>query len=230
MLAVSIVFHEKDMIPSKKSLLLLLLLLITLSFWKIRSYNIKSYQYNSLVDLNNIPATIGDWKSTDTTLKEGVLSKLGVDQYKMRSYVKGEGNQIWLYVGYYRSQAQGETIHSPQHCYPGGGWNPVHISVEAIPIPSSGKVINVRKFIVGKDDEREVVYYWYDERGRVVANEYVSKFYLIYDSLTKGRNDGALVRFSGRSGVDTQATLNTMKEFIVLSYPTIDRTLHPDHH
>jgi EpsI family protein len=38
------------------------------------------------------------------------------------------------------------------------------------------------------------VYYWYEERGRRIASEYWSKWYLLFDAITKNRSDGALVR------------------------------------
>ena len=36
--------------------------------------------------------------------------------------------------------------------------------------------------------------YWFYQRGRVIGDAYTNKWFLFYDSLTKRRTDGALVR------------------------------------
>ena len=58
----------------------------------------------------------------------------------------------------------------------------------------------VNRYIVAKGDNRLLVYYWYQEHGRVVASEYWSKFYLVADSVRFNRSDGALVRVSTQIG------------------------------
>jgi EpsI family protein len=47
-------------------------------------------------------------------------------------------------------------------------------------------------------DERLLVYYWFQQRGRVMTNEYLVKWYLFWDALTRNRTDGALVRLTTR--------------------------------
>ncbi len=43
-------------------------------------------------------------------------------------------------------------------------------------------------------DNKQLVYYWFQQRGRVITNEYLVKWYLLVDSIFKNRTDGALVR------------------------------------
>ena len=50
---------------------------------------------------------------------------LGVDDYLSRAYYRADGAVVGLYMGYYGSQRQGDTIHSPLNCLPGAGWEPV---------------------------------------------------------------------------------------------------------
>ena len=52
----------------------------------------------------------------------------------------------------------------------------------------------MNRYIVSHGEERDLVYYWYQNPHRVTANEYLSKFYLIWDALRYRRSDEALVR------------------------------------
>jgi EpsI family protein len=45
---------------------------------------------------------------------------------------------------------------------------------------------------MGKD--RQLVYYWFQQRDRIVTNEYMVKWFIFWDALTKNRTDGALIR------------------------------------
>jgi EpsI family protein len=100
---------------------------------------------------------------------------------------------LTLYVGYYTSQRKGDTIHSPMNCLPGAGWTP--IVAERIKVDTPGAAaIDVNRVLIQKGDERQVALYWYQGRGRSVANEYVSRAFLVWDAVTRHRTDGALVR------------------------------------
>jgi EpsI family protein len=48
--------------------------------------------------------------------------------------------------------------------------------------------------VIEKGENKQLVYYWFQQRGRVITNEYVVKWYLFWDALTRNRTDGALVR------------------------------------
>ena len=79
--------------------------------------------------LANFPSQIGEWQSGgEEPLDDDVLQVLGVDEYVNRTYVDRAGLPLNLYIGYYASQRQGSTIHSPQNCLPGSGWQPVESS------------------------------------------------------------------------------------------------------
>ena len=54
----------------------------------------------------------------------------------------------------------------------------------------------LNRVIIQKDTTKELVYYWFEERGRRIANEWVSKAYLLADAIFKNRTDGALVRLT----------------------------------
>ncbi len=97
-------------------------------------------------------------------------------------------------MAYYASQRKGSSIHSPRSCIPGGGW--VIASHTLVPVPQvpGADSLKVNRLVIQKGPSRQLVYYWFDQRGRLITNEYLAKWYLFQDSLTQQRTDGALVR------------------------------------
>jgi EpsI family protein len=136
---------------------------------------------------------------------------------------------VLLYIGYYRSQKEGAVPHSPRHCYPGSGFNPIRN--EVIPIPVRYKEVREIRpnlYVFAKGGEREIVIYWYQSRGRVVAGEYAEKFYLILDAILRNRSDGALVRASLRTtaGMEEES-IRMLAAFVSDIYPEIPKVI-PD--
>ena len=143
--------------------------------------------------LVELPRAVGPWiDSVDTPLAQDVRDVLGVDDYVNRTYVTAAGQPVGLYIGYYASQRQGDTIHSPQNCLPGAGWQPVEGGT--VPLDVSGQRLAVNRYVIQKGLDRQIVLYWYQGRGRVIANEYANKFWLMLDAARLHRSDGALVR------------------------------------
>ena len=125
-------------------------------------------------------------------LDDEIVRVLGVDDYVSRTYLNASGDPANLYVGYYASQRQGDTIHSPQNCLPGAGWQPVESARTSLAV--GGATLPVNRYVIEKGTERQVVLYWYQGRGRVVANEYANKLWLMVDAARLRRTNGSLVR------------------------------------
>ena len=142
------------------------------------------------------PMTIGPWKSiVDPPMDADVLKVLGVDDYLSRVYYQPGGAAVGLYMGFYGSQRQGDTIHSPLNCLPGAGWEPVSQGrLHIANADGQGRDITVNRYVVQKGLSRQLVLYWYQGHGRVVASEYTSKLYLIHDAIRLNRTDGSMVR------------------------------------
>jgi EpsI family protein len=102
---------------------------------------------------------------------------------------------VWLYVGYYGSQRTGATYHSPKNCLPGGGWQFKSTETVTGAVPGAPATA-INRVVIEKGFDRQLILYWYQDRGRVVASEYAAKGYLIWDATTRNRTDGALVRIS----------------------------------
>ncbi len=142
------------------------------------------------------PLTIGGWEGRELGLDEGVLEILRVDDYMMRLYTNDGRTPVALYVGYYASLGQ-VAYHSPKYCLPGGGWQIVHQRVVDLPLGTgSSPLLKANYVILQKGTERQLFLYWYQDRGRNITNDYWAKFYVLWDSITRNRTDGALVRFS----------------------------------
>lgn len=98
-----------------------------------------------------------------------------------------------LYLAYLETRGDRRSWHSPRQCIPGGGWQIADHRIREMTTPS-GKILNYNRLIIQNRDQRELVYYWYDQRGRKVANEFVMKLWIIFDAVTRKRADGAMVR------------------------------------
>ena len=143
------------------------------------------------------PFQVGTHRGVEKGLEPEIITKLGVTDFMMRHYTASDRPPIWLYVGYYASQRTGVIIHSPKNCLPGTGWSIVRSEHVIIDVPGSAPPgITVNRVVVAKGQDRQLVLYWYQERGRVVASEYWGKAYMVWDSIMRTRTDGALVRVS----------------------------------
>jgi exosortase D (VPLPA-CTERM-specific) len=171
------------------------------------------------------PSRIGPWHGVREALPPSVLDILRVSDYVNRLYVSPGTIPIWLYVGYYETQRQGQIIHSPQSCLPGGGWTILSHTYLPVTLPGRGEPATINRVLIGREGDRQLVLYWYQERGRIIANEYIAKLYLIADAATRNRTDGALVRISAPVVGSEEVTLQQMLEFTRTVYPELSESL-----
>jgi EpsI family protein len=144
----------------------------------------------------SFPMEIAGWKAVnDPPLDEEVLKVLGADDYLSRIYYESSRVAVGLFIGFYNSQRQGDTIHSPLNCIPGAGWEPISQGRLVIPkVGGSDRDIEVNRYVIQKGLDRQMVLYWYQSHGRVVASEYTSRLMLINDAIRLNRTDGSMVR------------------------------------
>ena len=180
--------------------------------------------------LRTLPLSIGRWEGRDGPAFDAqVVAVLGVDEYVSRGYFAPGEPWVSLYVGYYRSQRQGQTMHSPLNCMPGAGWEPVARGRVAVPVAAGGGVgrdrVEVSRLIVQKGLDRQLVLYWYQAHGRVVASEYWGKIYTVVDAIRLNRSDGALVRvivpIASQDAAAEQATERIALEFVSTLLPVL---------
>ena len=148
--------------------------------------------------LSEFPAKMGPYASViEWPLDKQTLDVLKVTDYLNRGYWSPEMGKdlLGLYIGYFRTQRQGATIHSPKNCLPGAGWNPAVSSIYQLPL-DDGRKVPVNLYVLRRGLDEEVVLYWYQSHGRIIASEYWGKFYLVYDAMRLNRTDAALVRIT----------------------------------
>jgi exosortase D (VPLPA-CTERM-specific) len=141
------------------------------------------------------PMEFAGWHGVPTTLDSASLDALGLTDYLLADYTAqaSVGGPLNFYIAYYASQRAGIHAHSPQLCIPGGGWNILGQSTITVP-SSSGSSISANRVVIEKRGLRQIVYYWFEERGRHIADEGVLKYYALRDALVDNRTDGALIR------------------------------------
>lgn len=143
--------------------------------------------------LASLPRELGEWRAAgDIPIDDESLAVLGVDDYVNRMYSRSGSPPVSLYIGYYASQRQGDTIHSPQNCLPGAGWQATESTRTSLDI--NGNAVSVNRYVIQKGIDRQIVLYWYQGRGRIVANEYANKLWLMVDAARLHRTNGSLVR------------------------------------
>jgi len=143
--------------------------------------------------LSKLPYSFAGWTGEERPLGERLVQVAGVSDYTNRVYVDQRDATVLLYVGYYASQRTGDTIHSPKNCLPGAGWDPLRSGYATIAIPGQRQIV-VNEYVIERDQKQDLVFYWYQGRGRVIASEYWGKFWMVADAISRNRTDGALVR------------------------------------
>jgi len=151
--------------------------------------------YPARLSFDEFPMEIGDWAGRRGALQGFYLDALRLDDYVLADFSENGAPPVNFYSAYYQSQDNSRAIHSPHDCIPGGGWEIVKFERHLLPATQTTPAFPVNRAIVQLGAHRQVVYYWFDERGRKITNEYVARWYLFWDALTRHRTDGALVRF-----------------------------------
>ncbi|MGB0128493.1 MAG: VPLPA-CTERM-specific exosortase XrtD [Rhodocyclaceae bacterium] len=169
------------------------------------------------------PMALGDWQGRADTVNPEYLSMLQLDDYLLADYVARDPlGRINLYVSYYASQVDGVSAHSPRACIPGDGWKIVDLRRhELASVRFGGSAAVVNRVEIQKNDVRKIVYYWFQQRGRITTDEYGAKLYILLDALRRHRTDGAMVRLVAdvAPGQPDQIVDRRLEEFAATAIP-----------
>jgi EpsI family protein len=145
--------------------------------------------------LKDFPQHVGDWRRAkpDQILDDATMAVLRASDYVLRDYRRTDGQVANFYVGYYATQREGASYHSPLNCLPGSGWTLSEPGKVMVPLPD-GSQFAANKYVIANGENRSLMLYWYQGRGRQVASEYWGKVYTVIDSVRLRRSDGAMVR------------------------------------
>jgi EpsI family protein len=133
------------------------------------------------------------YTTRDTIVSEAERKVAGMSDYVLRFFRRDTSDVGFsVYIGYYDYQVQGKAIHSPKNCLPGAGWEQLNASTH--PVTAEGGTYAVNRYLLANKGQQALVYYWYQGRGRIEANEYKVKLNLLQDAALYGRTEEALVR------------------------------------
>ncbi len=144
------------------------------------------------VPLDQIDSQIDGWRAAgDQTLSAPSLHALAASSYLVRTYRRAS-SQLGLFIAYDEQQRAGESMHSPQHCLPGAGWE--FWKLDSAVVPVHGRQMTINKDSIENSGERMIMFYWYQSKTRIVASEYLGKILLARDTVLSGHTAGSIVR------------------------------------
>jgi EpsI family protein len=175
--------------------------------------------------LRELPYKLANWTGEERPLQKQVVQAVMVSDYTNRVYFEAsDAPPVQLYIGYYASQKTGDTIHSPKNCLPGTGWDPVRSGYASISLPG-GRQILVNEYVIQQDQNKQMVFYWYQGRGRVIASEYAGKFWMVADAISRNRTDAALVRLITPLNDGEEKARSRLVTFVQILFPYLDDLL-----
>jgi len=175
---------------------------------------------------DQFPLSIGGWTGERLAMEQQFIQALHLSDYIMINYLNQRGQCINFYVAYYESQRKGEGTHSPETCLPGSGWEFKQSGIVTVDT-GRGQEARVNKAIMAKGDTRQLVYFWFPQRGRILTSLYQVKLYAFWDALISQRTDGALVRIITplSEGEDAEEAEERLISFVRLITPVLEQYL-----
>jgi exosortase D (VPLPA-CTERM-specific) len=167
---------------------------------------------------DTFPMQIGPWQGQRVYLDQAMAKIVGADDYVEANYVNPQQGQVLLWIAFFQNQNKKieGRIHSPLICLTGSGWSVVESRIIEL---QPGKP--VRYLLMEQSGSRMAVYYWYLQRGRWMASEYSTKFYMGLDGMIKHRNDGAIVRLITSVNPNADSARERLTSFTRLLIPLL---------
>lgn len=169
----------------------------------------------------------GGWQGRSDKLDTEIVAALAVSDYHIANYSRGREPWVNFYSAYYASQSGGESSHSPRTCIPGDGWAISSIDHKVLPLARGP--LNVNRALIQKGDQRQLVYYWFRQRGRSLTGEFEVKWFILHDAIVHDRSDGALLRLVTPvlPGEDESRADRRIVDFLTAADPLLGRFI-PD--
>lgn len=145
------------------------------------------------INLAGLPYELEGWESQPQQVDSATIEVLGADDFLITELRSPESERFNLYIAYLDMQRHGHSWHSPRQCIPGGGWQIASHEIEPVTL-ADGSSFHYNRIVIENRGARQLVYYWYYQRGRRIANEFVMKALLILDAVRLRRTDGAMIR------------------------------------
>jgi EpsI family protein len=157
-------------------------------------------------DLAGLPDSLNGWTSVtrgvataaqlaiDDQLVSSEMGQsrfTGADHELLKEYVHSSGATVQVYVGYYRQQSQGKELAGPLA-------HALHAASSDLRL-AAGDSTRIKEIQRLAGNGRGLLF-WYHVNGRLVANIYQAKAWLVWDALVHRRTDAAVVLVTWRGG------------------------------
>lgn len=201
----------------------LLLAVLLLSGVVINLWERAGEAHVSRLPLKEFPAQLGPWRQlgADARFDQATEAVLRADDYLSRNYGRPDGSVASFYIGYYATQRNGATYHSPLNCLPGSGWTMSDPATIKISPANGGPAFEANRYIIRNGNDNELLIYWYQGRGRAIASEYWGKVYTVLDSMRRNRSDGAMVRVMVPVGKSESDALRAATDLAAQATPSL---------
>ena len=165
---------------------------------------------------DNFPLHLGPWQGKRTYIDPAMFEATSANAYLEATFSNVAHESVSLWIAYYENQKGRGSVHSPFTCLTGGGWTLIESQVTDL-----APGLPVRCMVMEQGGTRHLICYWYLQRGRWLANEYLNKLYLSYDGLMSRRADGALIRLITPAGPDVKSAQERLTSFARLLVPVL---------
>jgi len=142
--------------------------------------------------LADFPTRIGSWRGTRQTVAADIIEMLQLDEYALIDFANESGERINLHIAYYGHQDSTAAYHSPSICIPSGGWKIESFTRRMITV--NGAVFPVNLVQIWNGNARNLLYYWFDEHGDILTEDYAVKLHILRNALHLRPTNGALIR------------------------------------
>jgi exosortase D (VPLPA-CTERM-specific) len=197
--------------------------LVTVAYFAVNMVDQREEVFPQRESLVTFPLIINEWQGKQDKLTPSIEQFLNVTDYALNNYTNSTQLPVNLYVAYYKSQRKGLAPHSPRVCIPGGGWDISEIKRVKIDL-ANGNTLPLNRVVIQNGKHKQLVYYWFKQRGRDIASEYWMKWYLLTDSLSRNRTDGSLVRLTTPIMPNEKESdaVNRLNEFLLTVNPMLE--------
>jgi EpsI family protein len=184
-------------------------LIVAIAFLALNSYVYYFLATDFVVpprqSLAEFPLELDEWRCKERERMEPRFERrLGVTDYLLCTYRKDTGETVGVYIGYNEIQLREQggasavaAIHPPAHCLPGSGWDIIESRTVELDLPGLPQShATAKRLVIAKGNARQLVYHWYQSRGRVISDDWKKIIYVGWDRATQQRTDGSLVRYT----------------------------------
>ncbi|MFZ7094155.1 VPLPA-CTERM-specific exosortase XrtD [Primorskyibacter sp. 2E233] len=146
---------------------------------------------------DRFPIQLDSWLGIPNRLDPRVEAVIDADDYVDMTYISRDTETpVHLFAAYYSDQTNGSALHSPQVCLPANGWEVTEFGTRRLDMTGTGYgSFDANRAEIIKGTERQLVYYWFEQRGTRITNDFVAKIDMLVDGITRDRRDGAIIRF-----------------------------------